>query len=206
LLCAPAEGRHHHHHPPQAYQSNGGRPSLPPIGYAPAEGHLPPVNTRLRLALWSTRKEMNRCQAIHSTRTHRMVISSKANLLPAARSSCGPVAWVPPQTQTILNADSSPEKAKGLLELPSLAGHRYRCHEGRSYPPLPLPPKPPKVKQETYTVTAVFGLLRDMGPDSEAAFLLEMMKHSNTDRLVAIGKAAKARRATPPEGSESKKS
>lgn len=25
----------------QAYQTNGGRPSLPPIGYAPAEGHPP---------------------------------------------------------------------------------------------------------------------------------------------------------------------
>jgi hypothetical protein len=45
-----------------------------------------------------------------------------------------------------------------------------------------------------------------MGPDSEAAFLLEMMKHSNIDRLIAVGKAAKARKAAPPKGSESKNS
>lgn len=40
--AGPQDGQVDGQPPPgQGYQSNGGRPSLPPIGYAPAEGHPP---------------------------------------------------------------------------------------------------------------------------------------------------------------------
>jgi hypothetical protein len=72
--------------------------------------------------------------------------------------------------------------------------HKSNLNKNLGDPPLPPPPKPLNVKQEIFSVTAVFGRLRDMDPDSEAASLLQMMTHSTTDWLLVDGEVAKANR------------
>jgi hypothetical protein len=75
--------------------------------------------------------------------------------------------------------------------------HNSNLNKNLGDPPLPQPPKHLKVKQEIFSVTAIFGRLRDMDPDDEAAFLFQMMTHSTTDWLLVVGEVAKANRVGP---------
>lgn len=66
-------------------------------------------------------------------------------------------------------------------------------------PPIPLPPdvRQPKQKTEDFTVERLFGGMRKMSDDTQAQFLLMLMKHTDIDWSAACKEAAKARKIRP---------
>jgi hypothetical protein len=67
-------------------------------------------------------------------------------------------------------------------------------------PPVPVPPIPrqPKPKLERLTVEGLYGRMRTMSDDTQAQFLLLLMKHADVDWSAACKGAAKARSIRPP--------